>query len=600
MSLAKTKEQLIQLLGQADNCVIALSGRWGTGKTHLWNEVKTGSGDDKVKNALYVSLFGLSSIDQVKRKLIETAIPGAESHGGLFDGLKNVFKVGVKAASEHYKALAAISDMNLLLLAPIFLRNKLIVIDDIERKHEKLGIDEVLGFIDEYSQRHGTRFVLVLNDDQLSTKDEQKKLWATFREKVIDQEIKLSTSAHEAFSIAIGLSPSKYAEAIKRASITCSLTNIRIVVKVIKVANQILAGRDLEEAIQARVVPSIVLFSAIHYRGMEDGPDLKFALNVGNQDWVRYAKDKGEESTPAEKLEEGWRMLMRELGIHGCDEFEKQLVAFLESGLFEAASIEAIIDRYVAESQAMTAREAAQNFIKRSFWDHRLDEAQLVAEAAVLPASAGLLDPFVATELQSVLAMLPGGAAIGDAIIDGWIEAYRKSNPSTVNDENPFANPIHPKIQTEFDAIKATAHANATVVEACMYIIENSGWGTLQEVALGRATVADFEAAIRNMEDLGKLARFMRQMIKMRLQPEVFDPHFGTATERFVEACRAIVNDAASPRLASLVHRLFHGTPLASELSPSSQAADQALAPKAECRLTTACAGLAPAGDAGR
>lgn len=575
MSIKKTKEQLIQLLGQADTGVIALSGRWGTGKTHLWNEVKVGSGDDKVKNALYVSLFGLSSIDQVKRKLIETAIPGVESHGGLFDGLKNLFKAGVKAASEHYRALAAINDLNVLLMAPVVLRNKWIVIDDIERKHEKLGIDEVLGFIDEYSQQHLTRFVLVLNDDQLSTKDDQKKLWATFREKVIDQEIKLSTSADEAFSIAIGLRPSKYAEAIKRASITCSLTNIRVVVKVIKLANQILADRDLEEAIQARVVPSIVLYSAIHYRGMDDGPDFKFALNVGNPNWASFAKDKNETPTPEEKREEGWRMLMQELGIHGCDEFEKQLVEFLESGLFEAASIEAVIDGYVAESEAMKAREAAQNFLKRVFWDHRVDEAQLVAEAAVLPASAGLLDPFVATELQSVLAKLPRGAAIGDAIIDGWIAAYRESNPSTVNDENPFGNPLHPKIQAEFGEIKATAQANATVVDACMHVIENRGWGTLQEVALRRATAADFEAAIRGMEDLDKLRRFMRQMITMRLQRATYDPHFGTATERFVEACRAIANDAASPRLASLVQRLFGGTPLASELVPQSNAAQQ-------------------------
>lgn len=579
MSRTKTKEQLIQLLNQADNCVIALSGRWGTGKTHLWNEVKAGSGDDKVKNALYVSLFGLSSIDQVKRKLIETAIPGVESHGGLFDSLKNLFTAGVKAASEHYKALAAINDLNVLLMAPVVLRNKLIVIDDIERKHEKLGIDEVLGFIDEYSQQHVTRFVLVLNDDQLSTKDDQKKLWATFREKVIDQEIKLSTSADEAFSIAIGLRPSKYAEAIKQASITCSLTNIRVVVKVIKVANQILADRDLEEAIQARVVPSIVLFSAIHYRGMDDGPDFKFALNVGNSDWASFAKDKNEAPTPEEKREEGWRMLMQELGIHSCDEFEKQLVEFLESGLFEAASIEAVIDRYVAESEAMKARETAQNFLKRVFWDHRVDEAQLVAEAAVLPASVGLLDPFIATELQSVLAKLSGGAAIGDAIIDGWIAAYRKSNPPTVNDENPFGNPLHPKIQAEFGAIKATAQANATVVDACMHVIENSSWGTLQEIALRRATAADFETAIRKMEDLDKLRRFMRQMINMRLQRATYDPHFGTATERFVEACRAIADDTASPRLASLVQRLFSGTPLASELASESHAAGRTPSP---------------------
>jgi hypothetical protein len=144
-----------------------------------------------------------------------------------------------------------------------------------------------------------------------------------------------------------------------------------------------------------------------------------------------------------------------------------------------------------------------------------------------------------------------------------------------VNDENPFNNPLHPKIQAEFAAIKATAQANASVVDACMHVIENSGWGTLQEVALRQATAADCEAAIREMEDLDKLRRFMRQMIKMRIQRATYDPHFGTATERFVEACRAIANDAASPRLASLVQRLFRGTPLASELAPQSNAVGQ-------------------------
>ena len=70
MSLKNTKEQLILQLSNADNNVIAVSGKWGTGKTHLWNEVKDESVDDKVKKALYVSLFGQSSIDQIKRKLI--------------------------------------------------------------------------------------------------------------------------------------------------------------------------------------------------------------------------------------------------------------------------------------------------------------------------------------------------------------------------------------------------------------------------------------------------------------------------------------------------------------------------------------------------
>lgn len=566
MSLSKTKERLVRLLRQDANSVIALSGKWGTGKTHLWNEVKDASDDEKVKKSLYVSLFGLSSVDQVKRKLIESAIPGVESHGGVFDGIKSLFNAGVTAASNHYKAMAALKDLNVLLMAPVVLGGKLIVIDDIERKHATLGIDEVLGFIDDYSKQFRVKFVLVLNDDQLTTDGDQAKLWATFREKVIDEEIRLSTSPQEAFSIAIKLTPSKYAPALERATAACGLTNIRIVSKVVKTANQILAGRELDEAIQSRVVPSIVLFSAIHYRGIPDGPDFQFALNIANPDWMHFGRDKNAAPTEREKREDGWRLLMQELGVYGCDEFEKVLVEFLESGLFNADQVQAIVDRYVAETRSLQAREAAHNFLKRAFWDHRLSEDDLLADASQFPASAGLLDPYVATQLFDSLSELAGGQALGQAIVDAWIAAFEAEDYHDVEDDNPFNNPIHPHIKSACDAAKARVQARATVVDACMAIIDNSGWSALQEAAMKRATAAEFESAIRGM-DIDTLRRFMRRMIEMRLQRATYDAHFGTATQHFIDACRAISNDSSSPRLAALIKKLFARTALAEELA---------------------------------
>lgn len=573
MSLEKTKKQLVDLLGKGDNNVIALSGKWGTGKTHLWNEVKRESSDEEVKKALYVSLFGLSSIDQVKRKLMEGALPDAALGRGKIEIVKNLFKSGVTAAATHYKALAAINDLNLLLMAPVALRNRVIVIDDIERKHDKLGIDEVLGFIDEYSKEFKARFVLVLNDDQLSSTGEQEKLWTTFREKVIDQEIRLSISPGEAFAIAIKLWPSKYEQALRRGVLACGLTNIRIVGKVIKAANQIIAGRDLIDSIQARVVPSIALFSAIHYRGLEDGPDFQFALNIANPNWSRLDRDDNAEPTDDEKREERWRMLMSEMGINECDDFEKVLVELLESGLFEGDQVRAIIDRYVAEEQTMEARQSAHAFIKKAIWDHRASEAVLVAEAALFPDIAGQLDPYLATELHGVLSELGGGQALADRVIYAWVAAFHAGGGPAPGDDNPFGNPVHPDIKAAFDAAVARAQAQATVVEACNHIIEHSGWGTMQEVAMKRATAVDFESAIRDM-DIEVLPRFMRRMIQMRLQKTTYDAHFGHATERFVEACRAIANDSspASARLVRLIKRLFANTALAAELDPAAAA----------------------------
>lgn len=570
MSLKKTKAQLIELLGNADNKVIALSGRWGTGKTHLWDEVKIASDDLRVIKALYVSLFGLSSLDQVKRKLMEGALPDAAVGGGKFEILKNLFKSGVHAASAHYKALAALNDLNLLLMAPLALRERVIVIDDIERKHASLGIDEVLGFIDEYSKEFEARFILILNDDQLSTEGEQKALWSKFREKLIDQEIKLSTTSYEAFGIAIKLLASpKYEGALKQAVLTCALTNIRIIVKIIQVANQILAGRDLSESIQTRVVPSIVLFAAIHYHGLENGPDFQFALSVGNPDWFTLPRDKKEVPTDEEKREDRWRLLMSELGIISCDDFEKVLVEFLESGLFEMEKVQAIIERYVAETYTMEARQNVRTFIKRAIWDHRATDSDLIAEAAGFPAIASQIDPYVATELYGVLCELDGGGGLAEQLIQAWCAAFQARGDLAPSDDNPFGNPLHSDIKATFNAAVVQQQAQATVVEACNHIIEHNGWGTLQVVTMKRATAHDFESAIREMS-IEDLRKFMRQMIQMRLQRSTYDPHFGHATDRFIDACRTIANDHSpeSDRLAKLIKRLFARTVIASELEP--------------------------------
>jgi hypothetical protein len=571
MTISKTKERLVRLLKEEDNRVIALSGKWGTGKTHLWNEVMNASDEERVKNALYVSLFGLSSVDQIKRKLIESAIPGVESHGGVFDGIKSLFNAGVTAASQHYKAMAAIKDLNVLLMAPVVLRDKLIVIDDIERKHAKLGIDEVLGFIDDYSKQYSVRFVLVLNDDMLSMDGEQTKLWTTFREKVIDDEVRLSTSPDEAFSIAIKLTPSKYEQALKRAILACRLTNIRIAVKVIKTANQILIGRDLDPAVQERVLPSIVLFCAIHYRGISNGPDFQFALNVANSDWLHLDRDKKAEPTEQDKREDRWRLLIHELGIYSCGEFEKLLVEFLESGLFDPDRVQTIIDQFVNETQALQTRQAVRDFLNLAFWDHRVNESDLLTTAEQFIARAELLDQYVTTQLFDALSELSDGQPIGKAIVDAWIAAFVAGNHRIVEDDNPFNNAIHPDIEAALETALTSTQASTSVVEACISIIDNSGWGTLHEVVMKRATTADFDAAIRGM-DIDTLRRFMRRMIEMRLERATYDAYFGNATQHFMDACRAISNDSNSPRLATLIKKLFASTALAEELTAPSGA----------------------------
>jgi hypothetical protein len=550
MTLSTTKDHLIQLLEDPDNKVIALTGKWGTGKSHLWREVKVASKDGAVKGALYVSLFGLSEMNEVKLKIVQSAIPNAEKNSVAWDKLRIAMEGAKKVLTSLHSGFTALDELALLAV-PSILKDKVIVLDDIERKHEKLSIDEVLGFIDEFTHQHTARFVVILNSDQL----DNRKVWDTLREKVVDQEIRMSTSTSEAFEIAISLSRSQYGERIRAAAERCGLTNIRIIRKVIKAVNRILGERvDLSDALLARVVPLTVLMAAIHYKGIEDGPDFTFVLEQGTpRDWSLFLdKDQVEDGKHKAK----WKLLLNELGIHACDDYELLVIDFLQSGMFDSSSVAAIIDRYTTENDAMTARKDLNNFFDRLIWDHRLTEAELLDEAKALSERVYLFDVYNFTSLYDAVEKLPGGDKVSKEMLDCWIAAFKANNYEDFDDENTFGRKVHPSIQAEFDAIKADAQAKITVLDACEFIFKNSGWNARQELAMRAATVADFETAIKTI-DTKNLRMFMRRMLEMTMQVGGYKDNFGHATDRFVEACKNIAIDPSSGRLGKLIKSLF-------------------------------------------
>ena len=475
MSLEATRAQLAQLLDNDDIKVVALSGKWGTGKSHMWERLQTDSKNDKVTSALYASLFGLTSIDQLKMKLIQSAAPALEKNAALFDSAKKVLGTTVKVLEGFNKGFGALNDVGLL-LAPAVLREKLIVLDDIERKHDKLNIEEVLGFIDEFTQRLGVRFLLVLNSDRLTKRD----VWDALREKVVEEELRLETSCDEALAIAIELSPSRWSSAIAVATRTCSLTNIRIIRKVIKAVNTVIGDRDhISPAVMLRIVPSTVLLAAIHYKGIEDGPDFSYVLEFGSRkNWMDEFKDPtSKKPSPEDAHPVRWRTLMTNLGINSSDEFELLVAEFLQSGLYDVSKVSAIIDRYEAEHDVTAMAQAVHTFFRRSFWEHRLTDAQCIEEARPLVAKADLMDAMTATALHDLLIEFPGGLPLAEELIKGWVTAFRPKIVATGPIQDFFHRKVHPDIEALFKESAQQVVADTSVVEACKRMFEMSGWG---------------------------------------------------------------------------------------------------------------------------
>jgi hypothetical protein len=573
MTLKSTKSHLVQLLADPDNRVVALSGKWGTGKSHLWREVREASTDTSIGNALYVSLFGLTDMNQFKLKIVQSVIPNAERNPAIWEQVQTGYGAVKKVLKSLHPGFSALDELALLAV-PSMLKNRTIVLDDIERKHDKLNIDEVLGFIDEYTQLHGARIVIILNSDKLA----DKGIWDKMREKVIDEEVRLDTSPSEAFEIAISLRPSPYAELIRATVETCQLTNIRIIGKVVKTVNRLLEGRgQLSDAVLRRTIPSSVLLAAIYYNGIEDGPTFDFVLNSDAFDvWAKPGGTpvQNEDATmdKTAKQQGEWKLLMQKLGIFNADKYELLVVEYLESGLIDPEEVGVVITRYVNEVDATRAHQQVQQLREDVFWNHRLTDAALLERARALIPQIRYFDASTVTYLHDVISQLPDGAEVAEKIVDDWLSAFKLCDEQE-SAENPFQRSFHPRIQAEFDAIKQTAEVSTTLLDACRYISEHQGWGARQRVAMNRVTTEEIEATIKAV-DVGDLKSLLSNLLHMCTQRGAYGHDFGRTLDNFILACRRIVNDPKSGRLGRLIRLLFQDAKIESQLTDGPHSAN--------------------------
>jgi hypothetical protein len=572
MSMLRAKGNLQELLADREVKVMALSGKWGTGKSHMWKSLREDSTDLELQGALYVSLFGVATLAELKLKLAQTAMPMIKRSGPRADAVKGAISA-IKTGVQGYFKLGSALDEFALLAVPAMVRNKFIVVDDIERKHDKLTIDEVLGFIDDFTQNYGCRMLLILNTDQLA----DRTVWEKFREKVIDEELRLDTTPAEAFDIAIQLSQSQFAAKIKPAVEACGITNIRIIRKVIRAANKILAVHaPLPNDVLDRVIPSTVLLSAIHYKGIEDGPTMAFVLDsesiVGRHIERRERERRGEEATEEDKLHARWMLLLDRLHIAYTDEYEKLVSDYLNAGLVDRSAVDAVIGRYRQEQQRAGAQARAREFFQSTIWHPELLPAQIVEAARALLPDVPHLDCYSVTSLHDYLVDFDGGAPIAEQMVSLWGDRLREmaaepgADPSEFVLDNWMGRPLHPSIVAAFAEARGYVEQPRTLLDVCLYLAKSDGWNPAEEAVMQAATVDDFTRTILSIRG-EQLKVFLFKNLDIYANRATYARHFGSSPAHFLEACKRIRAERAGTRWASLIEDVFKNAKLDTDLN---------------------------------
>ena len=175
------------------NYALMINGAWGSGKTHYLKESLKATIEDKTKKKLlYISLNGISSIEDIGNRLL------GEKFKMWSDGKNDLVVKGIKAAKFATTALLNVvkfkmgfdptegADSTDLKDFLMDFSNHILCFDDLERISPKIGIEEVLGYINTEFVEHNHIKTLIISDE---SRIEQSDKYKTYKEKLIGRTV---------------------------------------------------------------------------------------------------------------------------------------------------------------------------------------------------------------------------------------------------------------------------------------------------------------------------------------------------------------------------------------------------------------------------
>ena len=176
---------------------VLLKGKWGSGKTHFINEYKKELDKNKQKY-IYVSLYGVTSYDEIETKFLEAIYPRLYNKKTIFAGkiAKQLLKATLKIDWDGNQQENAEIEVKIPDLKPEDLLNTkdyILIFDDLERC--PINIINLLGYINFFVEHQSYKVILIANEKELK----KTKKYKTIKEKLIGKTFEFKTNSSLAY-----------------------------------------------------------------------------------------------------------------------------------------------------------------------------------------------------------------------------------------------------------------------------------------------------------------------------------------------------------------------------------------------------------------
>jgi hypothetical protein len=555
MSREETKTDLTLYLKDDKISVIALKGLWGTGKTYLWDEVKEVYVAPSGRSHLYASLFGLPDLGSLKLRLFQNSFGANEDAvetvqrlsrqigGTLVRLLNKVIPGGDKGSA----ALSSLGGVLQSIAIDAALKQRLVVLDDVERRNKAFQIESVLGFIDDL-KRNGCRVLVLLNDDPLAR--EQADEWRALKEKCIDRELTLSTTPAEAAEI--GLSGDvPYRVLVLDAIVRACVTNIRVIQRIDRIISAIFEGRlALADVISSQFVPAVVILTALNFNAVPAGPSIDAVL----RDWRAWVANPARSAS--DKPLGDAVSTMTTFKLTRDMEFIDLTYSHINTGRHLKREFTDLFDNREAAARQSHSQRVAIEYIEASLLDPTRQDSDFVqlatqyAEAwATLPADQASM---IALDLER-----RGAPNLAQQLAEAWAKRWLE-NPMPWSSMLHPAEAFHPAIRQAIVDGNARLEHKPDLLKSIRQVI-SGGWFPADQSAINDASLSEISTMLRSLtgETFPIVVHFYSRELKQPLTSQTNEHIFENGVKAFVDAASGIVREGKESRLVELLRRHF-------------------------------------------
>ena len=493
MTLSLVRKELNRFLAEADAEVLALRGKWGVGKTFSWNRIleeANRSGPICRQRYAYLSLFGISSLAELKFSLFEQSIDrqliGKQPTLATFqdNAAQLSFSLGRKAwrlaiSTPYMKsvspALEAVSFFSV--------RDTLICLDDLERRSESLSARDVLGLVSLLKEQRNCKIVFLLNDGEDGLEDFEK-----YREKVVDVELLFDPTAEECAEIAFDSAEPLY-QSIGELSQKLNITNIRTLKKIERLVRLVKHKlNNLEPEVVRQIVHSLVLYGWCHYRAGDPSiPPLDYVQKIG---YALFGLGEKENISDDKKA---WHSRLQNYGYQVTDELDEILARAVKTGYI----VDADFDKAAEEKNLqIVAAKATGSFTDawRTYHDSFDNNQDNVISALheSFKVNAKYITPLNLNGTVQLFREL-GEDEKAEELIESFIKARASESEIFNLSGYPLAGEItDKKVRDAFDKAYEGASIRESPKQVLMRLSDSNGWSHQDEIVLAETTVDEY------------------------------------------------------------------------------------------------------------